>query len=41
MVDSTDRKRLALEALVYLVDPFHLGVEQLQRQRASNRNVLR
>ncbi len=41
MVDTTDCKRLALEALVYLVDPFDFGVEQLQRQRAPNRNVLR
>ena len=41
MVDAADGKRLALEALIDLVDALDLGMKKLQRERAPNGNVLR
>ena len=41
MVDAANGKRLALEAFGHFLDFFDLGMQQLQRQRSPNRNVLR
>ena len=41
VVDAPDGKRLALESLGDLVDLADFGVQELQRERPFNRNVLR